>query len=447
MPRTLLIALVAIAVAAVAPAAVHAQEGPAEVFRAFWESRLSPADPAAARFRSTASLRALDALRREDPANAAEMLEFMAEMHASLHDAAEIESIETTRDADDRATLMVRLRGREGTLATLLPSQATVAMVREGDGWKIHAEAYSRDRLRATSAAPDVEPVPEREDPSSSAPACPAPSALGAPTAPHVLVLGGTAGDGRVHFADARVRLNEGWLIVELPVFNDHRIRIRAFDAAGHPGRYEANLWLEGVMGFGGCPTLPSRFFGEVRPTNPAPVGEVTWDSAPGSNRANVKFSFVDPTTGDVDLSGTLQGVPVVDVNAGPLLEGSRMNAADSTVAPTRGSVVHEPGRESLMIELYYEKATESSSEIVQLARFTGRTGLIVKGRWSGTARVALVREFEGTRLDVEVREVPEDVLTDEEGLIARFSDIGKLVARVRSDRVATIPSLPDITR
>ena len=445
--RPLLTALVAVAVASVSPVAVHAQDGPAEVFRAFWESRLSPADPAAVRFRSKASLSKLDALRREDPANAADMLEFMAEMHADLQAAAEIESIETTTDADDRATLVVRLQGRNGDLPTRLPSQATVSMVREADGWKIDSEAYSRGRMRATSAAPEAESMPEREDASSSAPSCPAPSTLGDPTAPHVLMLGGTAGEGRVHFADARVRLNEGWMIVELPPFNEHSITIRASGAAAQSGRYEADLSIEGMMGFNGCPTLPSRFFAEDDLLQPAPVGELIWEGAPGSNRANVKFSFADPASGAVDVSGTLQGVPVVDVNAGPLLEGSRMNAAESTVAPTRGSVLHEPGRGSLMIELWYETANESSNEITQLDRFTGRTGLIVEGRWPGTARVALVREFEGTRIDVEVREVPEDALADEAALTARFSEIGKLVARVRSDRVATIPPLPDMTR
>lgn len=444
MQRSLVLALSVVVLLATAPRTVVAQDGPADVFRAFWATRLSPADPAAARFRSKASLERLADLRREDQENAANMLEFLAAMHADLQDAADIASIQTTSDAADRATLMVRLIGKNGALPSRLPSQATVAMVREADGWKIHNEEYASGGSPPVNAAPDVASEPEAGDVPMEASACGSPSVLGDPTAPHVLLLSGTAGDGRVHFRDARVRLSEGSLSVELPTFNEHSITIRASDAAAAPGRYEANLSVEGVMGFAGCPTLPSRVLTDDF-SQPAPVGHVEWERGSEPGRANVSFSFADPATGDTDVSGTLKGVPVVDVTPGPLLDGSLMRAATSEVAPTAGSVRHEPGRRSLMIELFFDTANESSSEIVEVDDFSGAQGLTIASRWSGTARVVLVREFNGASIDIEVREVPEGALADEDALKAQFSTTGTLVARVRTDRVATIPSLPEL--
>jgi len=200
-------------------------------------------------------------------------------------------------------------------------------------------------------------------------------------------------------------------------------------------------------MGFGGCPTLPARFIEPYFPGQVAPEGQVTWESEPGSGRADVTFSFSDPAMGRVDLSGALQNVAVVDISPGPLLEGSAMLYFGEEVAPTRGSVLHEPERASLEIQLEYDAPSGSGGESILLEAFSGEIGLFVEDRGFGRTRLALVREFDGTRLDLEVRDVPEDELGDAYDLAERFPTLGEVVARVRSDRVATLPTLWPVER
>jgi len=58
MPRfPLLLAAVALGAALALPAGITAQAGPVEVFRAYWDSGLTPTDPGAEGFRSQAMLR------------------------------------------------------------------------------------------------------------------------------------------------------------------------------------------------------------------------------------------------------------------------------------------------------------------------------------------------------------------------------------------------------
>ena len=426
-----------------------AQEGPAEVFRTYWATGLSPADPEVERFRSRASLEELAALLDGDPEMAADILDFMAAMHEDLQSSADIDTVEVVSEEGDRATLEVRLRGRNGPLRRDLPSRATVEMVREADVWKVHTEAYSGGGFLSSSpdsSSPDPHDASGAE-PAASEETCPAESTVGDPAAPHLLVLHGPDGEGRVHVSDARLLLNEGWLIVELPVFNEHRLSIRAWEAGHAPGSFEGSLTVEGLMGFGGCPTLPARFIEPYFPGQVAPEGQVTWDSEPGSGRADVTFSFSDPAMGRVDLSGALQNVAVVDISLGPLLEGSTMLYFGEEVAPTRGSVHHEPGRARLQIELEYDAPSGSGGEFILLEAFSGGIGLFVEDRGFSSTRVALVREFDGTRLDLEVREVPEDELGDADDLAERFPTLGEFVARVRTDRVATLPTLWPVER
>ena len=450
MFRCILVLMAATTVVVAAPSSGTAQEGPVEVFRAYWASGLSPADPEVARFRSQASLKELAALLAGDPEMAADILDFMAAMQGDLQASANLDTVKVVADEGDRATLEVRLRGRNGPLRGDLPSRGTVEMVREADGWKVHSEAYSGGGLFGSPADPPSEARAEpsgKEDPAAWEETCPAGSTLGDPAAPHVLVLHGPEGEGRVHFSDARLLLNEGWLIVELPVFNEHRLSIRAWEAGHAPGSFEGSLTVEGLMGFGGCPTLPARFIEPYFQGQVAPEGQVTWDLEPGSDRAHVTFSFPDPATGRVELSGALESVAVVDISLGPLLEGSAMLFFDDEVAPTRGSVLHEPGRTRLEIQLEYDAPSGSGGESILLEAFSGEAGFVVEDRGFGRARVALVREFDGTRLELEVREVPENELGDTADLAERFSTLGELVARVRTDRVATLPTLRPVDR
>lgn len=437
--RPILVFLAVATLAIAAPSPGIAQEGPVEVFRAYWATGLSPADPEVARFRSRASLKELAALLAGDPEMATDILAFMAAMHEDLQAATDLDTVEVVSDVGDRATLEVRLRGRDGALRGDLPSRATVEMVREADGWKVHSEAYSGGNLFGSPA----DPAPA----SKAEPSCPAGSTLGDPAAPHGLMLQGPGGGGRVHFSDARLLLNEGWLIVELPEFNEHRLTIRAFEAGHAPGSFEGSLTVEGLMGFGGCPTLPARFIEPYFPGQTAPEGQVTWDSEPGSGRADVTFSFSDPATDQVDLSGALEGVTVIDISSGPLLEGSAMLYFGDAVAPTRGSVLHEPDRRRLEIQLEYDVPSGGGVESIRLEAFSGEPGFIVEDRGFGRAQVTLVREFDGTRLELEVREVPENELGDAGDLAGRFSTLGELVARVRTDRVATLPTLRPVER
>ena len=448
--RPILVFLAVATLAIAAPSPGIAQEGPVEVFRAYWASGLSPADPEVARFRSQASLKELAALLAGDPEMATDILDFMGAMHEDLQAAADLDTVEVVSDEGDRATLEVRLRGRDGPLRGDLPSRATVEMVREADGWKVHSEAYSGGNLFGSPA--DSAPAAEAKRGGKANPAtweerCPAGSTLGDPAAPHGLMLQGPGGEGRVHFSDARLLLNEGWLIVELPVFNEHRLSVRAFEAGHAPGSFDGSLSVEGLMGFGGCPTLPARFIEPYFPGQVAPEGQVTWDSEPGSGRADVTFSFSDPETGQVDLSGALGGVAVIDISLGPLLEGSAMLIFEDEVAPTRGSVLHEPDRRRLEIQLEYDVPSGGGVESIRLEAFSGEPGFIVEDRGFGRAEVTLVREFDGTRLELEVREVPENELGDADDLVERFSTLGKLVARVRTDRVATLPALRPVER
>jgi len=441
MVRLLLILLATAVVAPATPTLATAQEGPEEIFRAYWTSGLTPADPEAERFRSRASLDELAGFLAEEPDMAQEVLEFMTFMHRALHSAADIETVEVVEDGPDRVTLDVRFRGRDGLLPGDLPDRASVEMVREPEGWKIHSEAYSgAGRSSAgVGGAERLEGSPAWVGETEWDDNCGEGSVLGDPGAPHVLVLQGSRGEGRVHLPDAHLLLNEGALTLEISPFHGHELRISALENDRGPGRYEATLTLEGVQDFGGCPAPPARLFGATL------EGEVEWVSGPEPGRADATFAFRDPETGETLVSGALQGAPVIDVSPGPLLEGSAMLFFDEEVAPTLGSVFHEPEHARLKLMLEYSAPSGGGSRSIWLEGFTGESGILLGDPLFGRVQVTLVREFDGSRLSLEVREVDEDQVGDVDTLAERFSSLGVLHARVRTDRVLRVTPLSPV--
>jgi hypothetical protein len=64
---------------------------------------------------------------------------------------------------------------------------------------------------------------------------------------------------------------------------------------------------------------------------------------------------------------------------------------------------------------------------------------------WFDTREVTVVRVFQGERIELEVREVPEDALPEGALDADAALGLGTLKARVVTDRVVRIPALPPV--
>jgi hypothetical protein len=119
------------------------QAEPVDVYRAFWDSGLSPADPHVECFMSRESLAELEAMRAADPEMVEAMLEFLTAMHVELNEAAEMGEVEVLEQTQDRATLRFGFVGRTGPLSDHFGNPvATVEMVREDQVWRIDRQAF-----------------------------------------------------------------------------------------------------------------------------------------------------------------------------------------------------------------------------------------------------------------------------------------------------------------
>ena len=423
-------ALLALVAIMTVPTAVFAQAGPADAYRAYWNSGLNPAAPEAARFRSEASLREIAAFLEEDPEDAREALELMAMLHGELHANADIADISVIEDGGDRVTLDVRFEGRAEALPPGLPSRATIQMVREGGDWKVDAEAFSGGS-----------PFANRGPVEADAYACPAGVAVGDPGAPHVLAFTDADGARRIHFADAYVLREDRTLSLRLPSFGDSRISVDAPSGAEAPGSYPAAL--NGMRGEGGCPALPTGmvYDDDVR-------GTIEWTPGSRAGHINVDFVFADAGSGDPGFSGSVRDVLLIDASLGALDDGSRMvTMSGEEISPGRGRVLHHLDEGRLEVTLEYSSASGSGSTSFSVYDFSGQPGVHVGDARFSEVQVAVVREFEGGRLNMEVRGIPEAEFPGGELGTEVALGLGTLVARVVTDRVVVIPALPPIER
>jgi hypothetical protein len=420
--------LLALTTLSLLPGAMAAQEGPAEAYRAWWDSGLTPADPDSERFRSQASILELAAFRAEEPEMAAEAVAFMAEAHREMVEAATPGRIEVVQEEGDAVILHVYLEGRGGPLPQGLPSEASVRMVREADGWKVDTETFMGSIMSGGG------------DPSGGwSEACPADAALGDPASPHRLVLHGSDADRPVHL-DAAYLLRDGdALTLHLPPFDENLLTVEARSGGEEPGTHAAVL--AGMRWSGGCPALADALVHED-----APRGELAWQPAGDAGAARVTFVFPDPDSGAPLLSGNLDAVPLLDVTPGPMGAGSAMVTFDGEeIVPDRGSVRLHEGEGRLEIMLEYVRSNGGGSTTLSVPEFRGAPGVYMGASWFDTREVTVVRVFDGSRIELEVREVAEDALPEGDLAADVALGMGTLKARVVTDRLVVLPALPPV--
>ncbi len=410
------------------PGAAEAQGDPAAAYRAWWASGLTAADPGSERFRSRASLEELAAFRSEDPATAAEALAFMAEAHRELVEAATLGRIEVVEEENDVVVLHVVLEGRAGPLPRGLPSEASVRMVRETDGWKVDTESFRGSILSGGSGASG-----EGEE------SCPVDASLGNPASPHRLVLHGSDADRTVHPGAAYLLREGDALTLHLPLFQENLLSIEASSGSLEPGSHPAVL--VGMRWAGGCPALA-----EALVHDDAPRGTLTWGPADDPASVRVSFSFADPGSGTSLLSGSLQDIPLLDVSPAPMGAGSTMvTIGGEEITPDRGRVLLYEGEARLEIMLEYSLPNGGGSTTISVPEFRGKPGVQLGRSWFDTREVTVVRVFQGERIELEVREVPEDALPEGALDADAALGLGTLKARVVTDRVVRIPALPPV--
>jgi hypothetical protein len=409
------------------PAAAVAQ-GPAEAYRAWWSSGLTPADPGSERFRSRASILELADFRSEEPETAAETIAFMAEAHRTLVEAATLGRIETVHEDAGEALLHVVLNGRDGPLPAGMPSEARVRMVREEDGWKVDTESFTGAGFGGrsdTPAGPDE--------------ACPANAVLGDPDSPNRLVVFGTDGHRTVHPGAAYLLRDGDALTLHLPRFDENLLTIVARAGGNEPGSHVA--MLAGTRWSGGCPALPDALV-----HGDAPAGRLEWQRLDDAASARVSFAFPDPGSDTLLLSGNLDAVPFLDASPGPMGPGSVMVTLDGQeIVPDRGLVVLHEGEARLEIMLGFVRSDGGGSTSVSVPEFLGEPGVYPGASWFDSREVTVVRVFDGSRIELEVREIatnalPGGVLDADEVL-----GMGELKARVVTDRLVRLPALPTV--
>jgi hypothetical protein len=405
-----------------------AQDGPAEAYRAWWASELTPADPASERFRSQGSIRELAAFRAESPEMAAEALAFMAEMHREMLAAAIPGQIEVVFEDAEEVRLHVVLEGRDGPLPPGLPSEAAVRMVREPDGWKVDTETFMGTMM---SGGSDTSGGREAE--------CPADATLGDPASPHRLVLHGGEADRTVHLAAAYLLRDGDALTLHLPSIGENQLHVEARTGAREPGLHAAVLG--GTRWGGGCPALPDALVHEE-----APAGELEWHPLGDTGSARVSFTFPEPGSGAPLLSATLDAVPLLDISPGPMGEGSAMVTFDGDeIVPDLGVVLLHEGEARLEIMLEYSHSSGGGSTTISVPEFRGEPGVYVGASWFDSREVTVVRVFEGSRIELEVREVEEDLLPAGELDADVALALGSLKARAVTDRMVVVPALPPV--
>lgn len=425
--RIVLVLLLATHAGLLFPVATHAQ-GPADAYRAWWASGLTPADAASERFRSRASVAELAALRAENPEMAADVIAFMAEAHRELLAVAVPGRIELVHQEGDEAHLHVELEGRAGHLPAGVPSEAMVRMVLEDGGWKVDGESFMGGRMGGSGSGAD--------DAARADVACvPDP---GHPDAPHELVIHAADGEHVLRFDGGYLlRLGDG-LALHLPPFSENVLTVAARSGA-QPGSHRAEL--SGTLRGGGCPALPDALV-----HGSAHVGQLDWQPGDDAASAGVGFSFSDPGSGAPLLSGRLDRVPLLDATPGPMGPGSLMvTLDDEEVEPDVGSVVLQSGEARLEITLEFVRPNGSGSTTIAVPDFHGLPGVYPGTTWFDTREVTVVRVFDGTRVELEVREVAADALP-EDGLSAdAVMGMGSLKARVVTDRVVVVPPLTPV--
>jgi hypothetical protein len=425
MPARPLATLLALVAILTVPSAAFAQAGPADAYRAYWNSGLSPAAPEAARFRSEASLREIAAFLEEDPENARDALDFMAMLHGELYESADIAGISVVEETGDRATLEVHFEGRAGALPPGLPSRAAVQMVRENGGWKVDAE-----RFTGGSPAVNAGPMEPEGD------YCPAGTAVGDHGAPHMLAFPDPDGERRIHFGEAFVLRDGSSLSLRLPAVGESRISIDAPRGAEAPGSYPATL--NGMRATGGCPALPEGlvYDDDAR-------GTLEWMPGSRAGHVNVDFGFMDTGSGTPAFTGAVRDALLIDVSPGTLADDSRMVTMDGEeIRPDRGGALlyQEDGR--LEVSVAYSTSSGGGSSSFTVPDFSGEAGVYVGDPFFDDVRVVVVRAFDGTRLDMEVRKVAVTDLPAGELTPDVAAGLGSLVARVVTDRVVVIPAL-----
>lgn len=429
VPALLLLALPVISMAPAAAAAqVESADGPAGAYRAWWASGLTPADSDSERFRSQARIRELAAFRAEDPEMAAEALAFMVEMHRELVESASPGHIEVLFEDAEEAMLRVLLEGRDGPLPQGLPSEVSVRMVREADGWKVDTERFTGGMMGGGSDASG-----EWDE------GCPADAALGDPGSPHRLVLHGGDADRMVHLGAAYLLRDGDALTLHLPSFDENLLTVSAGTGAQEPGTHAAVLG--GIGWGGGCPGIPNALVQEETPR-----GELSWRLDGDAGFARVSFVFADPDSRAPLLSGEMNMVPLLDVSPVPMGEGSIMVAmGGEEIVPDRGSVLLHEGEGRLEITLSYTRANGGGSTTIRVPEFRGEPGVYVGASWFDSRQVTVVRVFESSRIELEVREIEEAALPVGDLAAGVALGMGTLKARVVTDRVVVVPHLSPV--
>lgn len=424
MPGSRLVFALTLIILALLPAAAVAQ-GPADVYRAWWTSGLTPADSGAERFRSQASLAKLAALRSEDPEYAAESIAFMTDMHRALVAAAVPGHIEIVNEDAEHAVLHVTLRSRDESLPGGMPSEITVRMVNEEDDWKVDTESFSGGTVSGGS-----------EESGEWDEACVIEGVLGDTASVGHVVVRGAEGDLTVALGAAYLLRDGNGLTLHLPPIGENLLTLEARTAASGPGIHRAVLG--GTRFSGGCPALPDALVFED-----APTGELEWQLLDDPASARVSFDFPDPELGVLLLAGNLDVVPLIDISTEPMGPGSVMVTFDGEeIVPDAGRALFYQGEARLDIMMQYVRSNGGGSTSLSVPDFRGEPGVYPGPAWFDTREVTVVRVVDGNRIELEVREIATDEFPDGEVDASVLLEMGILKARVVTDRMVMVPPL-----
>jgi hypothetical protein len=189
------------------------------------------------------------------------------------------------------------------------------------------------------------------------------------------------------------------------------------------------------------------RLPGPARRARPGigPAGRLEWQIVDATS-ARFSFAFADPVSDALLLSGNLDVVPVLDVSPGPMGTGSVMvTMDDQEIVPDRGSVILHEGDARLEIALEYVLPNGSGSTTIVVPEFRGQPGVYPGASWFETREVTVVRVFDGSRIELEVREVGVDALPEGSLDADAVLGMGTLKARVVTDRLVVVPPLPPV--
>jgi hypothetical protein len=439
------------------PEGAQAQSGAAATYRAYFDAApdVRSEEDALRPYYTRAALDTLHTLKETQP----EAIAFVAGMQRAVFAEAQIDSIATTAQTAQTATLRVHLSPKDPESRRDLII-TTASMEKENGAWKIvreESEIVSHPEQTSGGAEDSMEGKASAE---VAAGDCPAEATYGDAGAANTLTLEGDAGRRRLGFEEVVVVL-EGVtdeppdLTIRFPAFGpadlteqgarfEYALSVSGFDpeAAEQRATLRRGTYLPQSLG--------------CFPTNPAAgeeAGHLTVEryEEPGEAGGTLTATFARPTgePGRNRLSARIDTRQIVDLRPRPLgpgnlvvLSSGERQAADS------GYALYDPGGSSLVVELNYSSVTRTGGGRYVLEAFGSAPGVYAGDPGFGEVEVFVIEAFgEGDGLRGEKRVVPEEEMPTGGTLTAQQArQLGALEAQFAMDEVVTVPVLAPLS-